>query len=191
MHCLLQRFRCYLEGSEFEILTDNQVLRYLFEKKDLSRREARWLALFGNFGIFPISLQKGRCHVLGDAPSRAPHAPTVPDSLEALISSISTTSFQFPTQESLENDQYFGPVWRALRGKPQSDRVAADSPHTRKIMALLPLYQIDSSGTLRTKDGALCVPRSQVRRVLEFAHDAPTGGHFGVTKTLERLSDFA
>jgi RNase H-like domain found in reverse transcriptase len=34
----LQRFRCYLEGTEFEILTDNQVLKHFFTKPSLSRR---------------------------------------------------------------------------------------------------------------------------------------------------------
>lgn len=71
----LKRFRCYLEGSEFEIITDNQVLSNLFTKENLSRREASWISLLRNFGIFPITLKKGYLHVLGDAPSRIPHAP--------------------------------------------------------------------------------------------------------------------
>lgn len=39
----LERFCCFLEGSEFEVVTDNQVLKYFFSKSDLSRRETRWL----------------------------------------------------------------------------------------------------------------------------------------------------
>ncbi len=70
----LQRFRCYLEGSESKILTDNQVLKSLFSKHELSRREARWLETLGNFGIFLINLNPGKIHVLGDSLSRAPLA---------------------------------------------------------------------------------------------------------------------
>ncbi len=66
------RFRCYLEGHEFELLTDNQVLKYLFSKADLSRREARYLETIGNIGIFPITLKSGKVHVLGDALSKIP-----------------------------------------------------------------------------------------------------------------------
>lgn len=29
----LKRLRCYLEGSEFEVITDNQVLRHLLQKQ--------------------------------------------------------------------------------------------------------------------------------------------------------------
>lgn len=41
--CFLKRFCCYLEGAEFEVITDNHVLRHCFSKTELSRREARWL----------------------------------------------------------------------------------------------------------------------------------------------------
>ena len=52
----LNRFRCYLEGTEFEIFTDTQVLKSFFTKPKLSRKESRWLETLGNFGIFPITL---------------------------------------------------------------------------------------------------------------------------------------
>lgn len=68
----LERCRGYLEGSSFEIFTDNQVLKHFFTKAKLSRREARWLETFGNFGIFPINLKSGKIHVLGGTLSRAP-----------------------------------------------------------------------------------------------------------------------
>lgn len=29
----LKRFRCYLQGSEFEVVTDNQVLKYFFQNR--------------------------------------------------------------------------------------------------------------------------------------------------------------
>ena len=70
----LQRFRCYLEGTSFEIFTDNQVLKHFNTRPKFSRREARWLETLGNFGIFPITLKPGKILVLGDTLSRAPHA---------------------------------------------------------------------------------------------------------------------
>lgn len=47
----LQHFRCYLEGSKFAVLTDNQVLRSFFSKASLDCFETRWLAFLGQFGI--------------------------------------------------------------------------------------------------------------------------------------------
>lgn len=56
----LQRFRCFLEGSSFDVLTDNQVLRSLFCKDTLSRRESRWLDFLGQYGITKLTLVKGK-----------------------------------------------------------------------------------------------------------------------------------
>lgn len=38
----LQRFRCYLEGSDFIVFTDNQVLSNLLTKQQVSEKEVRW-----------------------------------------------------------------------------------------------------------------------------------------------------
>ncbi len=64
------RFRRYLEGSDFEIFTDSQVLKSFFIKAKVSRREARWFETLGNFGI----LKPEKDYFLGDTYSRAPHA---------------------------------------------------------------------------------------------------------------------
>ena len=69
----LNRFRCYLEGTEFEVFTDNQVLNSIFTKPKLSKKESRWLGTIGDFGISAITLKPGKIHVLGDVLSRAPH----------------------------------------------------------------------------------------------------------------------
>lgn len=107
----LQRFRCYLEGSEFEAFTDNQVLKAFFTKTSMTRREARWLDFLSQFNITAITLRKGRIHVLGDALSRAPHAPVTLSNTEAL-------NFSLPENlsDSYEADQTFGPIYMALKG---------------------------------------------------------------------------
>jgi RNase H-like domain found in reverse transcriptase len=53
----LQRFRCYLEGAGFEIFTDTEVLKHFCTKPTLSRREARWSEILGNYGIFPRTMK--------------------------------------------------------------------------------------------------------------------------------------
>lgn len=72
VYCL-KGFRCYLEGASFEVFTDNQILNYFFTKPNLSIKGARWLALFGEFGITKMTLRPGRVYVLGDVILRAPH----------------------------------------------------------------------------------------------------------------------
>lgn len=69
----LRYFRSYLEGVEFEIVTDNQVLMHFFGKKNLNRPEARWLETLSEFGTFPITLKKGSVHVFCDILFRVIH----------------------------------------------------------------------------------------------------------------------
>lgn len=51
---------------------DNQVLKRIFTKSELSCREACWLGHPGMFGITALTLVKEKFHVLGDALSRLP-----------------------------------------------------------------------------------------------------------------------
>ena len=171
----LQRFRCYLEGSSFEIFTDNQVLKSFFTKPKLSRREARWLETLGNFGIFPINLKPGKIHVLGDTLSRAPHA--IMNVLEVLKIDLNEIT------DGYESDKFYGAVLERMKGNEIPDEVMK-----RKIDKLLPLFHLD--GRKLIYEGKLCVPRKSVSRILQLSHDAKTSGHFGYLKTLSRLKNF-
>jgi RNase H-like domain found in reverse transcriptase len=111
----LQRFRCYLEGTEFQISTDNQVLKHFFTKPTLSRREARWSEILGNYGIFPITIKPGKIHVLGDALSRAPHVMSSSDETSVVVNTTEIPHFdQSDIVRNYEADQFFGPVVRAM-----------------------------------------------------------------------------
>ncbi len=171
----LQRFRCYLEGSNFEIFTDNQVLRSFFTKPNLSRREARWLETLGNFGIFPINLKPGKIHVLGDTLSRAPHASV--NVLEVLNIDIDDIIGGY------EDDKFYGAILKGLKGEEISDEMLK-----RKVEKLLPLFHLDGNKLLY--QGKLCVPRKAIATIMQLAHDAKTAGHFGYFKTLSRLKNY-
>lgn len=170
----LQNFRCYLEGSSFEIVTDNQVLRSLFTKKNLSRREAGWVHILSNFGIFPITLQSGKIHVLGDALSRLPHAPSRD---EQTVSAIATVQSRQPIHDqiaaALVSDLFFGKIWKQTLQNGNS----------------LSGYKLDGD-LLRRSNGQLCVPKSCIQPILQAAHDSPTSGHHALAKTLSRLESF-
>lgn len=171
----LQRFRCYLEGASFEIFTDNQILKYFFTKPKLSRREARWLEILGNFGIFPINLKPGKIHVLGDTLSRAPHA---------LVNAVDIMKIK--TEDvlgSYEDDQFYGPLLKVMNGVKLPNEF-----QQKKFEKLTPFFQLKGSKIFY--DGKLCVPRKAVSNVLQLAHDAKISGHFGYYKTMSRLKSF-
>ena len=177
----LERFRCYLEGSTFEIFTDNQVLKYFFTKPKLSRREARWGETLGNFGIFPITLKPGKIHVLGDTLSRAPHA-SIDD--DPVVNDVEVPYIQFEEVISgYEDDQFFGPIVKALNDE------CPDHPKKKlRIERILPMFEYRDKKL--KYNGKVCVPRKCVSTILGIAHDSRLSGHFKLTKTLSRLSNF-
>ena len=179
--CFLERFRCYLEGVEFEIFTDNQVLKSFFSKAKLSRKEARWLETLGNFGIFPITLKPGKIHVLGDVLSRAPHVIT---GRNASFSNIEVPEINFEDIVTrYDDDQFFGPVVRAMEGDFPEDEI-----QKRKLEKIIPLFCRERARLFY--NGKLCVPRRSVSSILQMAHDSRISGHFKFLKTLARLEKF-
>lgn len=179
----LQRFRCYLEGSEFEIFTDNQVLCHFFTKPDLSRREARWIDFFGHFGITQLTLVKGRAHVLGDTPSRAPHAPEQDIIIFNLQLVIPAMELPENFTENYHKDSTFGDIFRTLSGIHIANNIKREQKNR------LIKYFVIKDG-IRYYDDKICVPRDNVKDVLYYAYDNGTAGHFAYVKTLSRLSQF-
>lgn len=121
---LLERFRWYLDGWDFEIFTDNQLLKHLFSKETISSRESRWLETLGNFAIIPITLKPGKIHTLGETLSRAPDA-----NYDASWNDVEVPFICFEDYVVIyEDNQFFRPIIEALRG---------DWPKTSKQKVIL------------------------------------------------------
>lgn len=181
----LQRFHCYVEGCEFEVLTDNQVLKYFFTKPNLSRQEAHWLDFLGQFGISQLTLIKGKIHVLEYVPSRAPHSRAAEHE-----PSVNTLHVVIPEVSLLEvfrgryiEDSTFGDVFRILKGKNLQDNIREEKAKRMSRHCTL-------RDGLLYYDNLVCVPRKNIRDILFLGHDNKTAGHLGYSKTLSRLNGY-
>ena len=65
----IQKFRAYIEGQEFSVVTDHASLKWLMNQKDLTGRLARWAIRLQGFS-FSIQHRKGSQNVVADALSR-------------------------------------------------------------------------------------------------------------------------
>jgi hypothetical protein len=86
--------------------------------------------------------------------------------------------------KNYEDDQFFGPVVIAMRNElPKHE-------HGKRLLErILPYFTRDNDGCLWYQ-GKMCFPRRSIVSILQVANDSKIGGHFGLAKTMSRLSNF-
>lgn len=164
----LKNWRHYLMGRRFQMITDHDSLKYLNTQPLLSGRLARWAELIQDYDM-EIIYKPGKTNAVADALSRKP------DQLAVMASTSAAASLPDQIKEAQKRDKaYKTIIQRVQTGEPTPD-----------------IY-IDGFGTLyETSSGRpkIWVPDNEdlYTQVLHEFHDAPTGAHFGVEKTLERI----
>lgn len=86
-------------------------------------------------------------------------------------------------QKFYKPDKLFYHIINALDGKFATTNVEAE-----KLKNLLPSFRYNN-GIMYFEEN-FCVPRQNIREVLWLAHDSPSGGHSGFSKTLSRFDKF-
>jgi len=67
----IRHFRGYLEGYEFTVITDHQVLRWLQKLESPTRRLGRWMLELQQYS-FDVKYRRGTLNRVADALSRLP-----------------------------------------------------------------------------------------------------------------------
>lgn len=80
-------------------------------------------------------------------------------------------------------DLTFGDIYKFLKGELPADGISKD-----RVTRISKFFKLE--GDLLLYEGMICVPRTNVKEILELAHDNRTSGHFGYSKTLSRLHGY-
>jgi len=108
----IKRFRPYIKGHEFTVITDHASLKWLIAQTDLHSRLARW-ALTLQGCNFKIERRSGRLNVVPDALSRVNEAELASiDSSHGLLIDLQSPQFR--------SDKY---VKRAKRVEANQDKL--------------------------------------------------------------------
>lgn len=173
----IAKFRPYLYGRPFSVITDHHALCWLSSLKDPTGRLGRWALRLQEY-TFSVSYKSGQLHKDADCLSRYPVDPpdTREDEQEALVLSI--TDFT-----DIAAEQRRDPSLRAIIN-------GLHSPHPDHSLQLFVLHN-DILHRYNTRpDGAellLVVPVHLRSDVLAQLHDAPSAGHLGVSRTYDRI----
>ncbi|UYV63819.1 K02A2.6-like, partial [Cordylochernes scorpioides] len=165
----INKFRPYVFGQPFTIVTDHHSLCWLTNLKDPCGRLARWALRLQEFDV-TVVYKSGRKHQDADCLSRSPLEYS--EDMEKDIPSIVT--LQNFSEEQM-NDQAIRKIADKLQSSPNNSFVKIDNTLYRK--------NYDPMG----KPWLLVVPRHLRQELLKNFHDSPTAGHLGFTKTYDRI----
>jgi transposase InsO family protein len=211
-----KHWRAYLHGSPHPILlkSDHKPLVYLNGKAELGMRLSRWMEELCDL-TFEIGYVKGKDNAAADALSRrSDHEASIaePQPSTMKVRLMSVTDSRSPAKSLVSRWRVTGEWMEAPRellaagqtrpAQPTETQLQVDSllSDMRAAAKRDDKYQLllngaDQQDGLQRRDGlvysrsgAVYVPddRRLKTRLLELAHDAV--GHFGRTKTVERLS---
>ncbi|UYV79989.1 K02A2.6-like [Cordylochernes scorpioides] len=162
----LGKFRPYLYGRPFTVVTDHHSLCWLVGLKDPSGRLARWALKLQEYDI-NIVYKSGRKHKDADCLSRSPLADTA--EIEGHI-----TSIQDIAEEQSKDAHLVG-----IREKLANENLKG----YQMIEGVLYKKNYDPEG----KPWLLVVPKQMRHEILKDVHDTPMAGHLGFAKTYDRV----
>lgn len=176
----IKKFRAYVEGHEFTVITDHASLKWLMSQTDLSTRLARWALKLQGYR-FNIEHRKGSQNVVPDTLSRA----NTDDLSEVLcVSELGNDSGVFVDINSAHfNSEDYKKLLERVRNNIDA------TPDLKIIDGFLYRRTEHAIGEQTTDDMAwkLWIPQSLIPELLKKHHDDPLSSHCGINKTLERI----
>jgi hypothetical protein len=160
----LSKWRHYLMGKRFELRTDHNGLKYLFDQPNLNGRQSRWLEFLSECA-FDINHIKGKENKVVDALSRRVHE------LHATSISLYQSDLKHKILEAENLDLHY----KELVAKLQQGNLQ------QKIEE----YKLDNDEILMYR-GIIYVPNSQELKnmILREIYNVPYVGHPGYEKTI-------
>ncbi len=161
-----RKWRPFLLGTAFTVLTDHRSLTHFFQQPSLNSRQQRWQEFLVDYNI-NFQYKPGKENQAADALSRIPVITT-----QIMIhASIDERKLR----EEYQNDDLAEDIFNKVKSNADSQWMAKD-----ELLYFVPT-QFD--------EPRLYLPAGEIRVwAIHKAHDHTTAGHRGITKTYARLA---
>lgn len=162
----IEKFRPYIEGVRFKVISDHYSLLWLNNLKEPTGKLARWALKLQQYS-FDLYHRKGKLNVVPDALSRIPHSELSAIDLETNTEDRWYNKLREKIVKTPENY----PEWKVLDGQ---------------------VYKhIPSKLSVKTNvtEWKSLVPSCQRKKVIASCHNPPTCAHLGFFKTLVRVQE--
>ncbi|GBN73697.1 Transposon Tf2-9 polyprotein [Araneus ventricosus] len=167
----ISKFRPYLFGKPFTVVTDHHSLCWLANVKDPSGRLARWALRLQEYDI-TIVYKSGRKHSDADSLSRNPLISTSVETCDEIPTLASVAEY---IKEQLKDPKLKYIIKVLKRGDEYQNYLLKDGVLYKKTF--------DPMG----QQWLLVGPKKLRGDILRSLHDAPTAGHLGFAKTYDRI----
>lgn len=166
----VDKFRPYVEGVKFTIITDHHSLLWLNRMKDPAGKLARWSVKLNQFS-FDLLHRKGKFNVVPDALSRiSPKIAALDAEFYLGVNITDPDKSYVELRNKILSSPNKYPLW-----KVENNYIFKFIPHKSELETNIP-------------DWKLLVPKEQRQNILKICHDAPTASHFGFFKTIARVN---
>lgn len=181
----LERFRVYLEGIKFTIVTDCNALHMAMEKRQVNARIARWTVDFGRYtfetrhrpGISMAHVDAlSRCHAKGDEKGNERgtedgNERRLTKSFRCQVMAIDTAGVEFRLQVAQNRDANVVKIREKLESEAMED------------------YEMRDGLVYRRNDGkiALYVPTEMEENVIRMTHEQMA--HQGAEKVFSKIAE--
>lgn len=177
----VKKFRPYLFGARFTIVTDHCSLCWLMTVRNPNGRLVRWSLQLQDLD-FEIVYENGRKHLEADALSRAPVDPAPERATEPLFAC--DEGAEVSVRDLQHRLDWLQPIRLCL--------LDPDGRHDRKTKRRARKYLLENGLVFRrthdeSSGGALVLPPELRQHVLHSLHDHVTAGHLGIAKTYHKI----
>ena len=188
----LKSLRHYLYGSQFQVFSDHKSLKYVFDQKELNRRQHRWMEYLKDYD-FELLYHLGKANVVADILSRKKmHMSCVMIKELELIDKLRDMNLgmqfgqNFIQCSLLKVTNVFLNEIRVAQGKGMELHQFVGWLGTDKGKD----YQIGAYDILRFK-GRVCVPEGPLfmRQILKEGHQSRLSMHPSMTKMYKDLKE--
>lgn len=158
----VSKFRCYVEGVKFKVITDHSSLLWLKRLQNPSGRLARWAVHLSQYD-FDIEYRSGKLNVLADGLSR----------ITVNVESLGT-----------ESDKWYIKMLTRVQEKPEMFPEWYIE-NNRLYKYKKNKHNLDTN----FREWKLVIPKYDRLKILKECHDDPLSSHFGCNKTYHRVCE--
>lgn len=161
----IEKYRPYIEGIKFTVVTDHFALLWLHKLQNPTGRLARWSVRLQQYS-FVVEHRKGKFNVVPDALSRAP---------------IEICTVQ---HISADQDKWYHNMLIKVRDNPEK------FPDWRIEKEILYKFVANNHNVISNLvEWKRVLLKKERKAIIRQLHDDPSSGHFGIFKTLSRVAE--